>query len=463
MVHHTSEQTGEQTGELAGDQTDELASASDSLTAIIHFRRSEYHVDTFWGPDFDELEATDPQVAKGLLTELNRQREKLQLIASENFASPAVMAAQGSVLTNKYAEGYPGRRYYGGCEEAIDPLEQLAIDRAKALFGADHANVQPHSGASANLAAYFATVSPGDTILAMSLPHGGHLTHGMAINFSGKWFNVVSYGVEEDTGIIDMDRVAALAREHRPKMIIAGWSAYPRQLDFEAFRAIADEVDAVLLCDAAHFIGLVAGGVHPSPVPWCDIVTFTTHKTLRGPRGAIILTNERFAKAIDKAVFPGMQGGPLQHVIAAKAVALQEAMQPEFATYAQRILDDARALAGGLVDRGYRIPSGGTDTHLFLADVTPKGLTGAEAEQRCDDAGIVLNKNAIPFDPNPPAVASGIRAGTSCVATQGLGVDEMAAIAGMIDRALTGDDADIAAVRAEVTDLVTRFPVYPRT
>jgi glycine hydroxymethyltransferase len=418
-------------------------------------------VSTYWGPDFEQLRAIDPDVADGLLTELARQRGKLQLIASENFASPAVLAAQGSVLTNKYAEGYPGRRYYGGCEEAIDPLEQLAIDRAKTLFGADHANVQPHSGASANFAAYFATVAPGEKVLAMSLPHGGHLTHGMALNFSGKWFDVVSYGVSADTETIDMDQVRALALEHRPKLIIAGWSAYPRQLDFPAFRAIADEVDAVLLCDAAHFIGLVAGGVHPSPVPYCDIVTFTTHKTLRGPRGAIILANEQWAKAIDKAVFPGTQGGPLEHVIAAKAVALKEAMDPSFADYAARILDGVRALADGLAERGFRITSGGTDTHLFLADVTTKGVTGAEAEARCDDAGIVLNKNAIPFDTNPPAVASGIRAGTACVATQGMGGAELRAVAGLIDRAITGDDDERRRVRGEVGDLVARFPVYP--
>ena len=416
---------------------------------------------TYWGPDFDALRATDPEVADGLLTELDRQRGKLQLIASENFASPAVMAAQGSVLTNKYAEGYPGKRYYGGCEEAIDPLEQLAIDRAEQLFGADHANVQPHSGASANIAAYFATVSPGDKVLAMSLPHGGHLTHGMKLNFSGRWFDIASYGVREDTEVIDMDEVRALALEHRPKLIIAGWSAYPRQLDFEAFRSIADEVDATLMCDAAHFIGLVAGGAHPSPVPWCDIVTFTTHKTLRGPRGAIILAKEHLAKAVDKAVFPGTQGGPLEHVIAAKAVALKEAMEPSFKEYAHRILDDARALADGLTERGYRVTSGGTDTHLFLADVTGKGLTGAEAEARADAAGIVLNKNAIPFDTNPPAVASGIRAGTAAVATQGMGPDELTAVAGLIDRALTGTDDDRTAVRGEVTELVGRFPAYP--
>jgi glycine hydroxymethyltransferase len=418
-------------------------------------------VSTYWGPDFDALQDTDPQVADLLLRELGRQREKLQLIASENFASPAVLAAQGSVLTNKYAEGYPGRRYYGGCEEAIDPVEQLAIDRAKQLFGADHANVQPHSGASANIAAYFATCTPGDTVLAMSLPHGGHLTHGAKVNFSGKWFDIVSYGVDRDTETIDMDEVRRLALEHRPKLIIAGWSAYPRVVDFEAFRSIADEVDATLMCDAAHFIGLVAGGVHPSPVPWCDIVTFTTHKTLRGPRGAIILAKEHLAKAIDKAVFPGTQGGPLEHVVAAKAVALQEAMEPEFKAYAQRILDDARALADGLAEEGFRITSGGTDTHLFLADVTDHGLTGAQAEQRADDAGIVLNKNAIPFDQNPPAVASGIRAGTACVATQGMGPDEMRHVAALIVRALTGSDDDIKAVRAEVDDLVERFPAYP--
>jgi glycine hydroxymethyltransferase len=416
---------------------------------------------TYWGPDFEQLRDTDGEVADLLLTELDRQRAKLQLIASENFASPAVLAAQGSVLTNKYAEGYPGRRYYGGCEEAVDPVEQLAIDRAKELFGADHANVQPHSGASANIAAYYAVVDPGDKVLAMSLPHGGHLTHGHKVNFSGKWFDVVSYGVREDTETIDMDQVRELALEHRPKMIIAGWSAYPRQLDFEAFRSIADEVDAVLMCDAAHFIGLVAAGVHPSPVPYCDIVTFTTHKTLRGPRGAIILAKEHMAKAIDKAVFPGTQGGPLEHVVAAKAVALAEAMRPEFAAYGQRILDDIRALADGLAGHGYRITSGGTDTHLFLADVTTKGLTGAEAEARCDAAGIVLNKNAIPFDTNPPAVASGIRAGASCVATQGMGPDEMTRVADLVARALEGDDAERAAVRGEVDELVTAFPAYP--
>lgn len=416
----------------------------------------------FYGPDTDALESTDPEVAELLRTEVQRQTSKLQLIASENFASPAVMAATGSVLTNKYAEGYPGRRYYGGCAEAVDPIEQLAIDRARQLFGADHANVQPHSGASANFATYFATVDPGDTVLAMSLPDGGHLTHGMRLNFSGRWFDVVPYGVREDTETIDMDRVRELALEHRPKLIVAGWSAYPRQLDFEAFRAIADEVGAVLWCDAAHFIGLVAAGVHTSPVPYCDIVTFTTHKTLRGPRGAIVLTTDEHASAIDRAVFPGTQGGPLEHVVAAKAVALKEAMEPSFQEYGQLILDDARALADGLAERGYRITSGGTDTHLFLADVTARDpeLTGKVAEARCDRAGIVLNKNGIPFDTLPPMVTSGIRAGASLVASQGMGPSEMATVADMIDRAVTGSDDDRAAVRDEVAELTSSFPAY---
>jgi len=419
-------------------------------------------VTAFYGSDPAALEATDPEVARLLRTEVERQKGKLQLIASENFASPAVMTATGSVLTNKYAEGYPGKRYYGGCGEAVDPIEQLAIDRTKQLFGADHANVQPHSGASANFATYFATVDPGDTVLAMSLTAGGHLTHGMRLNFSGKWFDIVPYGVDRETETIDMDQVRALALEHRPKLIVAGWSAYPRELDFEAFRSIADEVGAVLWCDAAHFIGLVAAGVHANPVPYCDIVTFTTHKTLRGPRGAIIVTNEQWAKPIDKAVFPGTQGGPLEHVIAAKAVALKEALEPDFKEYGQRILDDIRALADGLADRGYRITSGGTDTHLFLADVTAKDpeLTGAIAEERCDAAGIVLNKNGIPFDQLPPMVTSGIRAGSSLVASQGMGTAEMVQVADMIDRAITGSDDDREQVRGEVSELVAAFPAY---
>lgn len=414
---------------------------------------------TFWGPDFNALRETDPDIAEVLLDELERQRAKIQLIASENFASPAVLAANGSVLTNKYAEGYPGRRYYGGCE-VVDRAEQLAIDRAKELFGADHANVQPHSGASANFAAYFAVAEPGDKILAMSLAHGGHLTHGMRINFSGKWFDVVHYGVRREDERVDMDEVRALALQHRPKLLVAGWSAYPRVLDFESFRSIADEVGAVLLVDAAHFIGLVAGGVHPNPIPYADIVTFTTHKTLRGPRGAVIVCKEDWARAIDRAVFPGTQGGPLEHVIAAKAVCLKEAMDPSFKEYAQRILDNARALADGLTVEGFRIISRGTDTHLVLADVSDKGVTGAEAEARCDAAGIVLNKNAIPFDPHPPAVASGVRMGTSTVATTGMSPEEMRTVAGLIARAITGGEDDRYAVRDEVAELLELFRPY---
>ncbi|MFN2555336.1 MAG: serine hydroxymethyltransferase [Nitriliruptorales bacterium] len=414
---------------------------------------------TFWGPDFDALRETDPDIAQVLLDELERQRAKLQLIASENFASPAVLAANGSVLTNKYAEGYPGRRYYGGCE-VVDRAEQLAIDRVKELFGVDHANVQPHSGASANFAAYFAVAEPGEKILAMSLAHGGHLTHGMRINFSGKWFDVVHYGVRREDERVDMDEVRALAFQHRPKLLVAGWSAYPRVLDFESFRSIADEVGAVLLVDAAHFIGLVAGGVHPNPVPYADIVTFTTHKTLRGPRGAIIACREDWGRAIDRAVFPGTQGGPLEHVIAAKAVCLKEAMEPSFKEYAQRVLDDARSLADGLAEEGFRIISRGTDTHVVLADVSDKGVTGAEAESRCDAAGIVLNKNAIPFDPNPPAVASGVRLGTSTVATTGMGPREMRSIAGLMARAITGDDNERSLVRAEVAELLENYRPY---
>ncbi len=370
-----------------------------------------------------------------------------------------MLAANGSVLTNKYAEGYPGRRYYGGCE-VVDRAEQLAIDRAKELFGADHANVQPHSGASANFAAYFAVAEPGDKILAMSLAHGGHLTHGMRINFSGKWFDVVHYGVRREDERVDMDEVRALAFQHRPKLVVAGWSAYPRVLDFESFRSIADEVGAVLLVDAAHFVGLVAGGVHPNPVPYADIVTFTTHKTLRGPRGAVIVCKEEWARAIDRAVFPGTQGGPLEHVIAAKAVCLKEAMDPSFKEYAQRVLDDARALADGLAEDGFRIISGGTDTHVVLADVSDKGVTGAEAEARCDAAGIVLNKNAIPFDPNPPAVASGVRMGTSAVATTGMGPQQMRSISGLVARATTGDEDERTAVRREVAELLKLYRPY---
>jgi len=412
-----------------------------------------------WGPDYGALEAADPQIAGAIADELRRQRTNLQLIASENLTSPAVLAAQGSVLTNKYAEGYPGHRYYGGCE-FVDVAESLAIERAKTLFGAEHANVQPHAGAQANMAAYHALgVGHGDTILAMSLPHGGHLTHGSKVNFSGKWFNVVPYGVRRSDELIDLDEVAELAREHRPKVIVAGATAYPRTIDFGAFASIAEEVGASFMVDAAHFAGLIAGGVHPSPVPHADVVTFTTHKTLRGPRGGTILCRAEHAKAVDKAVFPFLQGGPLMHAIAAKAVAFAEAAKPDFAEYAQRVVDDARALAEALTGEGLRMVSGGTDIHYLLADLSDLDLTGAEAETRLDAAGISLNKNAIPFDPRPPMVASGIRVGTASVATQGMGPAEMVETARLIGRVLKAAD-EVEAVRADVAELVGRFPAY---
>jgi glycine hydroxymethyltransferase len=416
----------------------------------------------FWGPDFAQLAEEDPEISGILLSELDRLRDGLQLIASENFTSPAVLAALGSTLSNKYAEGYPGKRYYGGCVE-VDKAEVIGIERAKALFAAEHANLQPHSGASANIAAYGAFVKPGETVLAMSLPHGGHLTHGSRVNFSGKWFNVVSYGVREGTELIDYDQVRALALEHQPRMIICGATAYPRLIDFAAFRAIADEVGAILMVDAAHFIGLVAGQAIPSPVPFADVVTFTTHKVLRGPRGGMILCREEHAKAIDKAVFPMMQGGPLMHGVAAKAVALKEAASPSFQEYARGVIANAQELCAGLAIEGMRPVSGGTDTHLGLIDLQGIGVTGAQAEERCDRVGITLNKNAIPFDPQPPMVASGIRVGTPSVSTQGMAPGDMKSIASLIGRALrdeSGADADV--IRTEVTELVTRFPAYPR-
>ncbi|MEI2785118.1 MAG: serine hydroxymethyltransferase [Candidatus Nanopelagicales bacterium] len=413
----------------------------------------------FWGPDFAQLTAEDPEIAGILLSELDRARGGLQLIASENFTSPAVLAALGSTLSNKYAEGYPGRRYYGGCAE-VDKAEMIGIERAKALFGADHANLQPHSGASANIAVYGAFVKPGEKILAMSLPHGGHLTHGTKVSFSGKWFDAVHYGVDEQTEDIDYDQVRDLARQHQPKMIICGGSAIPRLIDFAAFREIADEVGAVLMVDAAHFIGLVAGKAIPSPVPYADVVTFTTHKVLRGPRGGMILSTAEHAAAIDKAVFPMMQGGPLMHAVAAKAVALKEASTPQYQKYAREVIDNAQALTAGLEAEGMRAVTGGTDTHLALLDLRPVGVTGAEAEQRCDAAGIVLNKNAIPFDPQPPSVASGIRVGSPSVTTQGMGVTQMKEIATLIARAVTDPNAT-AEVRTAVDALVTEFPAYP--
>ena len=415
---------------------------------------------TFWGPDFGELEAEDPEIAGILLSELERARGGLQLIASENFTSPAVLAALGSTLSNKYAEGYPGKRYYGGCAE-VDKAEIIGIQRAKELFGAEHANLQPHSGASANLAAYGAFLKPGETVLAMSLSHGGHLTHGSSVNFSGKWFNVVSYGVMPETDLIDMAEVRKLALEHKPKMIICGATAYPRLIDFAAFREVADEVGAILMVDAAHIIGLIAGKAIPSPVPYADVVCFTTHKVLRGPRGGMILCKEEHAAKIDKAIFPMMQGGPLMHAVAAKAVALKEASTVQFQEYAQQVILNAQALAAGLAERGMRAVSGGTDTHLALIDLSSTGVNGSEAEVRCDAARITLNKNAIPFDTLPPSVASGIRVGTPSVTTQGMGVPEMAVIADLIDRAIrqSGSSADIA---AQTHELVTAFPAYPR-
>ena len=415
----------------------------------------------FWGPDFGALQDEDPQIAAVILNELERLRSGLQLIASENFTSPAVLAALGSTLSNKYAEGYPGRRYYGGCSE-VDQAEEIGIARAKELFGAEHANLQPHSGASANIAAYGAFVMPGDTVLAMSLPHGGHLTHGSKVNFSGKWFNMVSYGVRRDTETIDYDEVRANAREHKPKMIIAGATAYSRLIDFAAFREIADEVGAILMVDAAHFIGLVAGKAIPSPVPYADVVTFTTHKVLRGPRGGMILSKSEHAAAVDKAVFPMMQGGPLMHAVAAKAVALREAATPEYQAYAAQVIENAQVLTEGLAEEGMRPVSGGTDTHLALIDLQGIGVTGAEAEVRCDAARITLNKNAIPYDPQPPSIGSGIRVGTPAVTTQGMDADAMRRIATLIGRAVRdGDGSQISGVAADVADLVGKYPAYP--
>lgn len=416
----------------------------------------------FWGPDFAELEQEDPEIAAVLLSELDRLRSGLQLIASENFTSPAVLAALGSTLSNKYAEGYPGRRYYGGCSE-VDKAETIGIERAKELFGAEHANLQPHSGASANLAAYGAFVKPGETVLAMSLPHGGHLTHGAKVSFSGKWFNSVHYGVSSTTEDIDYDQVRDLALEHRPRMIICGGSAIPRLIDFAAFRSVADEVGAILMVDAAHFIGLVAGKAIPSPVPYADVVTFTTHKVLRGPRGGMLVSKAEHATALDKAVFPMMQGGPLMHAVAAKAVALKEASTPEFQAYTRQVIANSQALTAGLAEEGMRPVTGGTDTHLSLIDLQGLGVTGADAEARCDTAGIVLNKNAIPFDPQPPSVASGIRVGTPSVTTQGMAETDMKEIAGLIGRAVRDSDGSAAAeIREVVGALVSRHQAYPR-
>jgi len=406
------------------------------------------------------LAQTDPTIHALIRREVERQEHGLELIASENFCSVAVLEAMGSALTNKYAEGLPKKRYYGGCE-VVDEVEQLAIDRAKQLFGAEHANVQPHSGAQANMAAYLAVAKPGDTLLGLSLSHGGHLTHGSPVNFSGTLFRAVAYGVREDTGRIDYDQVRDVARKEKPRIIVGGGSAYARIVDFPAMRSVADEVGATLVVDMAHFAGLVAGGVYPSPVPHAQIVTTTTHKTLRGPRGGLILCVADLAKAVDKQVFPGTQGGPLEHVIAAKAVALHEALQPDFKAYAAAVVKNAQALAAALVQRGYAIVSGGTDSHLMLVDLRPRGLTGKEAEQLLDRAGITVNKNTIPGDPQSPFVTSGIRLGTSAVTTRGFGVGEMQKVAGLIDTVLTKrDDATVARIKREVRELTDAFPLY---
>lgn len=409
--------------------------------------------------DLNEVSKVDPEVAEAIQMEINRQRAKIELIASENFVSSAVIQALGTPLTNKYAEGYPGKRYYGGCEY-VDIVENLAIERAKALFGADHANVQPHSGAQANTAVYFSVLQPGDTILGMNLSHGGHLTHGSPVNISGKYFQIVPYGVDQETQVINYDELRRLAIEHKPKMIVAGASAYPRIIDFKKFREIADEVGAYLMVDMAHIAGLVAAGLHPSPVPYAHFVTTTTHKTLRGPRGGMILCKQEFAKAIDKAIFPGTQGGPLMHVIAAKAVCFKEAMGPEFKDYQKRILANASALAEEMSKRGFTLVSGGTDNHLLLVDLRNKGLTGKAAEKMLDEIGITVNKNTIPFDPESPFVTSGIRIGTPAVTTRGMREEDMTEIADLINLTLTDLDKSKAMIMARVEKLCAKYPLY---
>ncbi|MFW6078544.1 MAG: serine hydroxymethyltransferase [Gemmatimonadota bacterium] len=411
----------------------------------------------------DALRNADPEIFDAIRGEAERQHGVLELIASENFTSRAVLEAMGTVLTNKYAEGYPGRRYYGGCEW-VDVAERLAIERCRELFGAEHANVQPHAGAQANMAAYMAFMEPGDTLLGMKLPHGGHLTHGSPVNFSGRLYDVVAYGVREEDGRIDMDEVRALAKEHRPKVIVAGASAYPRVIDFEAFADVAREVDAALIVDMAHIAGLVAGGVHPSPVPHADVVTSTTHKTLRGPRSGFIVCREEHAKPIDKRVFPGMQGGPLMHVIAAKAVAFREALEPAFRDYAGRVVENAKALAHALLERGFDLVSGGTDTHLLLVDLRERGeLTGKDAEAALERARITVNKNTVPGETRSPFVTSGIRIGTAALTTRGMGTDEMRRIGGWMADVLEApeDEATIGRVRDGVGELCEALPLYP--
>lgn len=407
------------------------------------------------------LKLVDPEIAQAIENELNRQRSKIELIASENFVSRAVLEAQGSIMTNKYAEGYPGRRYYGGCE-FVDVAENLARDRAKQLFNADHANVQPHSGSQANMAVYMTVLKPGDTILGMNLSHGGHLTHGSPVNFSGQLYRIIPYGVNPETGYIDYEEVRRLAHEHKPKLILAGASAYPRIIDFAKFAEIAQEVGAYFMVDMAHIAGLVATGLHPSPVPHADFVTSTTHKTLRGPRGGLILCKKKYAKKVDKAIFPGIQGGPLMHVIAAKAVAFKEALSPEFETYCKQVLANAKALAAGLIERGFNLVSGGTDNHLMLVDLRNKGVTGKLAEEVLDEIGITCNKNTIPNDPESPFVTSGIRIGTPAITSRGMGEEEMKQIADIIANVIEHHDDEVQKAKAakQVKELCSRFPLY---
>ncbi len=408
------------------------------------------------------IPAQDPEVAAAVDAELARQRGTIELIASENFVSPAVLEAAGTVLTNKYAEGLPGKRYYGGCEK-VDIVENLARDRAKELFGADHANVQPHAGAQANLAAYFAFLKPGDTVMGMNLAMGGHLTHGSPVNFSGKWFNVVPYGLDMETETIDYEGMEQLALEHRPKMIIAGASAYPRVIDFERFAHVAKKIDAIFMVDMAHIAGLVATGAHPSPVPWADVVTSTTHKTLRGPRSGIILCKSEHAAAIDKAVFPGLQGGPLEHIIAAKAVAFREAMQPEFTTYIDQVVINAKAMGAAMVECGLRLVSGGTDNHLMLVDLRPAEITGKDAEHLLEEVGFTVNKNAIPNDPESPFVTSGIRVGSAAMTTRGFSEGEAHTVGCLMANAIfkRDDAAALADIKTEVDALIAKHPLYP--
>ena len=408
------------------------------------------------------LKSQDPEVYNAIKNELERQRSYLELIASENIVSEAVLEAQGSIFTNKYAEGYPSKRYYGGCDYA-DVVENLAIDRAKELFQAEYANVQAHSGSQANMAVYFAALNPGDKVLGMDLAHGGHLTHGSPVNFSGQFFNFISYGVDKETGIISMEEVERVAHEHRPRMIVAGASAYPRLIDFEAFRVIADQIDALFMVDMAHIAGLVAAGVHPSPLPYADYVTTTTHKTMRGPRGGLILAKKEYGKSLNSKIFPGIQGGPLMHVIAAKAVSFKEAMSQEFVVYQQQVVKNSQALAAALIHHGFRLVSGGSDNHLILVDLTNKDITGKQAEEILESAGLTVNKNAVPFDTESRFVTGGIRIGTPAVTSRGLKEHEMRQIAQWMNRAILNhrDEQEIRKIRSEVRELCERFPIYP--